>query len=570
MYQTSLTKGQELVAQRMVRELRRQGHEAYLITGGYHDGQPVPSAEEIARRGYLQSFDEELGIPIVRVKSHNESWPPRRIAFEGFVANLARIVDDLSLDVLITHSTLWNGPEDTAKFVEWRRNQVRGGAPVRKLVFCHMSHFQEPSDEMYDLNERTFREAWNSTSLPTIMRLADYVLVTTPHEMSQMKDLGVDPSKCLLFPGGIDSLRMEGEDSDFRMKYGLPPLKKLVTYLGTVEERKNPGAILEVARSLESRDDLHFVVAGKPEGAYGHGVRAKSEGLPNLTVIGPIPDEDTPSLIKESYLNINMSRSEALGLSQLEFMFHGVPVVTSGVGGQSWLVKNGTSGVVLRGPDDISGAAEAISKLADDEEKRDKLGKRAKETATQFTMPELIKDLAGRINSKLVALGEVAAAFDPGERILEAWAMKGERVVVTTKNLIIETAKGGRAVLVPISEIAGVSVRRRFSKKLLVAGAFVTLGLYGTDLVGVPWLLYLESAIGRVSNSQYPALGGLGLAIALLPLALSLAYVAMKARRGYSLSYGDGVAFLPEEFSRALRIVDQLTSERAFMELPPN
>ncbi len=126
MYQTSRTKGQELVAQRMVKEFRRQGHEAYLITSVYHDQQAVASADEVNKRGHLQYFDEPLEIPLIRVKSHKENWPPRRIAFADFVANLAKIVDEYGLDVLITHSTLWNGPEETAKFVEWRRNQARG------------------------------------------------------------------------------------------------------------------------------------------------------------------------------------------------------------------------------------------------------------------------------------------------------------------------------------------------------------------------------------------------------------------------------------------------------------
>jgi D-inositol-3-phosphate glycosyltransferase len=40
MYQTRLTKGQELVAQRMVKEFRRQGNDAYLITSIFHDWEP--------------------------------------------------------------------------------------------------------------------------------------------------------------------------------------------------------------------------------------------------------------------------------------------------------------------------------------------------------------------------------------------------------------------------------------------------------------------------------------------------------------------------------------------------
>ena len=113
MYQTSRSKGQELVAQRMVREFNKLGNEAYLITSVFHDGEKVVSSENLTKiGGYVYSYDEELQIPIIRVESYIAKWPPRRIVFRDFISILEKIVDKFRLDVLITHSTLWNGPED--------------------------------------------------------------------------------------------------------------------------------------------------------------------------------------------------------------------------------------------------------------------------------------------------------------------------------------------------------------------------------------------------------------------------------------------------------------------------
>ena len=53
MYQTSRTKGQELVAQRMVSYFKRFGHEAFLITSIYHDGKAVVSEGMIGEKGYV-------------------------------------------------------------------------------------------------------------------------------------------------------------------------------------------------------------------------------------------------------------------------------------------------------------------------------------------------------------------------------------------------------------------------------------------------------------------------------------------------------------------------------------
>ena len=80
MYQTSSSKGQELVAQRMVRDFIAQGHMAYLITSVYHDGTEVISPESLRnKKGYVFVKDPELEIPIIRVDSYILKWPRRRI-----------------------------------------------------------------------------------------------------------------------------------------------------------------------------------------------------------------------------------------------------------------------------------------------------------------------------------------------------------------------------------------------------------------------------------------------------------------------------------------------------------
>ena len=112
MYQTSLSKGQELVAQRMTREFRKIGDEAYLIAGPYHDGKRVISSDLLERSvdGYVRD-DRDPRVPVLRVDGYTSTWPPRRIMLRNFVGTLRRIVDRFAIDVLISHSTLWNGPE---------------------------------------------------------------------------------------------------------------------------------------------------------------------------------------------------------------------------------------------------------------------------------------------------------------------------------------------------------------------------------------------------------------------------------------------------------------------------
>src|SRR5659263_124777 len=47
---------------------------------------------------------------------------------------------------------------------------------------------------------------------------------------------------------------------------------KIISYLGSLEERKNPLAVLKVAAMLQERKDIHFVIAGKGDSDYSRQV----------------------------------------------------------------------------------------------------------------------------------------------------------------------------------------------------------------------------------------------------------------------------------------------------------
>jgi hypothetical protein len=285
-----------------------------------------------------------------------------------------------------------------------------------------------------------------------------------------------------------------------------------------------------------------------------------------VSVIGEVPDEDYAALVEESYANINMSRSEALGMAQLEFMYSGVPVITSGVGGQSWVVKDRTSGMILDGPDDVDGAVAAIEELTDNPKMRKKLGRKSMETAAEYTMPKLIHQFSKKISPALVGnVDHASESLEPGERVIEAWAKMGYRVAVTTRKLLINSAKGGISMAIPLTEISGVSRRSKISWRLLVAGLLTCLAIYFAtrlDSLAAATLVSWVSA----RSTLFPGVGpALVWSFILLPLGVSVLVMLATISRGYSIYYGEEKeVFLPAEFLKALRIADGLTSQSLF------
>jgi len=80
-------------------------------------------------------------------------------------------------------------------------------------------------------------------------------------------------------------------------------------------------------------------------------------------------------------------------------MYCGVPVVTSAVGGQKWVVRHEVDGLHVNGPDDYRGAAEAITRLAEDDGLWERMSVNAHERASRFSLKKLTKELIAKLEN---------------------------------------------------------------------------------------------------------------------------------------------------------------------------
>jgi D-inositol-3-phosphate glycosyltransferase len=575
MYQTSRSKGQELIAQRMVRYFNKLGHEAYLITSKYHDEKEVVSDSVLSGRGWTQLDDSDLDIPIIRVDSFISMWPPRRMLFKDVVHTLETIVNNFGLDVLITHSTLWNGPEEVAKFVEWRRNIKSLGGYQDPIVFCHMSHFQEPSPSRYSIVERSFRMAWNRISLRQILRLANLILVLTPQEQDAKVKMGAHSDRCLLFPGGVDDDSFmkyaTSSPEELLQRFNLKPETKIVSYIGTIEERKNPMGVLEVAEKLRDRTDIHFIIAGRGDSQYADEVRNKAEQLPNVTYMGEISEKEKIQLIKASYLNILLSRMEALGLTQLEFMFQGVPVITSGVGGQSWIVRNRREGIHVKGPRDSEEAARAVIELVNDDSKWKKYSANARERASDFTFTKLMKKLDEAITKEIESETglaelptEVRSTLSEPEMVARTWSHGTQKLVATNKRLFLQQGLLSRSTLeIPYSSVNSIGHIRRYPWGILLVGVSLSFLMFIQYYVFPLISETLTSRVVFLVTSMLPTikaeLSQLLANLWLIPMSIALLLFLVGARKGYAL-HGAKLSpiYLTQSFGEAVKYIREL------------
>ncbi len=353
-------------------------------------------------------------------------------------------------------------------------------------------------------------------------------------------------------------------------EHRIPERAKLVSFLGSLEERKNPLGILKVAELLKTRDDIHFVIAGRGDSSYAELVKEEARHLSNVTILGEITDKEKILLIKSSHINILLSQLEALGLTQLEFMYNGVPVITSAVGGQSWLVRNGKEGLHTQGPDDIHGAAHAITNLISDQELWNKLSANSRKKASNLSCSRMIKQLDDAITEEMLKENgliqlpiEARNTIVEPENVLKTWSAGSWGAVATQNRLFIKHGRFSRKVTeIPYGNISCIEHTRRYSWKILIAGLFPAFAFLLEPL----WRSILESSVvSTIEGSLAYAAAAISpqltpqTLLALLATGstlISVGVFAIKSRTSFTL-YGSAIrpVYLPHELGGIVTFV---------------
>jgi glycosyltransferase involved in cell wall biosynthesis len=177
-----------------------------------------------------------------------------------------------------------------------------------------------------------------------------------------------------------------GERDRLRRERDLPLDRVVCLFVGRLSREKGVMELLEAWRRLQPADALLVIagpdMTGHPWDAGGpgrafveqHGLREK------VRFVGPLAD--VAPMIKTADLVVQPSHFEALGLSAIEALACGVPLVASAVGGLLDFVVDGENGRLCP-PQDPAGLASCIGPLLTDSGARAQLASRARGSVLQ-------------------------------------------------------------------------------------------------------------------------------------------------------------------------------------------
>jgi len=233
------------------------------------------------------------------------------------------------------------------------------------------------------------RMAWSYVKF--YLRRSDAVIVPS----NAIKDLLIEhglEKDIYVIPSGIDAKRfnpgVNGET--IRESLGIKD-GNLVLYVGRLVKEKNLEVLIKAApKVLKELPNCKFMVAGMgPASEYYKNMVMENDLKEGIVFQGYVKDEDLARYYSASDVFIFPSKFETQGLTALEAMACGKPVVGADFLAIKEIVKDGYNGYLFN-PDDPDDCAEKIVKTVN---KKSVMGKNARQTALEYSIEKCMDKL---------------------------------------------------------------------------------------------------------------------------------------------------------------------------------
>lgn len=179
---------------------------------------------------------------------------------------------------------------------------------------------------------------------------------------------------------------------NIRKSLGISENDIVVTSTGRIITDKGYDVLSDVAKRFKTLKNVKFVVAG--DGAYRQqwlNEIEKENMQDQVFLLGYRSDID--DILRESDIFVICTKHETLCNSLLEGGMYNLPLVATNVGGIPEIIDNGENGFLVANGD-IDGFVDAIRKLVDDTELRNKMGEAAyKKVMSKFAESKITAQL---------------------------------------------------------------------------------------------------------------------------------------------------------------------------------
>jgi glycosyltransferase involved in cell wall biosynthesis len=199
---------------------------------------------------------------------------------------------------------------------------------------------------------------------------------------------GADPARVQVIPNGCDL----GLFGPHVVPWRLPDAhasESIAVYAGAHGLANGLDVLLEAARILAARGErrLRLVMVGAGAEKPRLAARAATLGLPNLTLLDPLPKPDLAALLAGSQIGVQClapvpAFAEWTAPNKpMDYLAAGLPVVASQGGALARLLEGPPAAGIATPPGDAAALADALAALAADPARREAMGRAARRLA---------------------------------------------------------------------------------------------------------------------------------------------------------------------------------------------
>ena len=215
--------------------------------------------------------------------------------------------------------------------------------------------------------------------------------ITPSNEIKKyLETCGLKNVVCI--PNGINPNKFKNSKKiNLCKKYKLPENNKILLFVGRMGFEKKIEVLLKSMKYLEE-EKVFLLLSGSGPYLKKYKEIAKKLKLKNVKFLGYVKDELLHSLYLSSDIFVSPSDTETQGITFLEAMNAGLPIIGVNKFGAKEVVKTGINGLLAK-PEDSKDLAVKIKKLVDNEKLIKRFSNNSKKIAKNYYINKTSKKL---------------------------------------------------------------------------------------------------------------------------------------------------------------------------------
>jgi len=215
----------------------------------------------------------------------------------------------------------------------------------------------------------------------------------------EMMALGAAEGSMMVIPNGVDLESFSGQNVFDHVRPYLFSMGKLVFIKG------HDLLIRAFAKIIEENYDIDLIIAGRgPEEGNLRDLVGRRGLSGRVKFVGFVDGDKKVSLLKGSRFYVCPSRTEGLGLANIEALAAGKPVVAFDVDGNRDIIEHGKNGLLAK-PEDSEDLANKMQMLLRDEKLRERMSGQALRMVKKYDWLEIARQYESLYNDMILSGG---------------------------------------------------------------------------------------------------------------------------------------------------------------------